>query len=206
MWKATRIKLHLNWEGNVMTSKHQIDTDEILAMCKRLSYKYPQHDMREDLRSEAMLSIYERLSVKPDEHPAYLYNLAREAMSDYVNLRNRTVVVPANKTTRAIAANRAVPRLTNYSNEGIIAVYDALQPTKEFDPDKSGHTVDCTEMYETKDFISKALKSLTEREADLIDKRYLKEMSQEDLATMYEVSQKTICSWEAKALKKMSKL
>ena len=189
-----------------MTNKQQLDTSEIMEMCKRLSYKYPQHELREDLISEAVVAVYNRLEVKLDEHPAYLYNLAREAMSDYVNLKNRTVMVPANKTTRAIAANRYVPRLTNYSKEGIDAVYDALQPTKELNPDKSGHTVDCTDRYETKDFLAKAMETLTEREAEVINMRYFKEMSQGDLATLYSVSQKTICSWEATALEKMSKV
>ena len=189
-----------------MESKHQLGTDEIMKMCNRLAYKYPQHAIRDDLKSEALLAIYERLEVNPEEHPAYLFNVAREAMSDFCNLKNRTVVVPANKTTRAVAANREVPRLTNYSDSGIDAIYDALQPTKGFDKDKSGKTEDCTGEYEARDFIDKGLDLLTEREKSIVHMRYYMDMSQLEVSESYSVSQKTVSLWEEVALKKLSEL
>ena len=189
-----------------MMNNQQLTTDEIVAMCKRLTYKYPQHQIRDDLQSEAVLAIYERLDTHPDTHPAHLYNLAREAMFDFVNLTNRVVAVPANKTTRAISSGRDIPKLSNYSNEGIKAVYEALQPTKEFDEDKHGASKDSTSLYEYQDFIAKALKLLTEREAAVIRARYFDDLSQEEMCDIYGVSQKTISVWESTALDKMSKL
>ncbi len=187
-------------------NEQKLTTDEIVAMCKRLSYRYPQRQLREDLQSEAILAIYGRLDTQPDTHPAHLYNLAREAMFDFVNLKERVVPVPANKTTRAIASGRDIPRLSNYSNEGLKAVYEALQPTKEFNADKHGAVQDSAALYEIRDFIERALKLLTEREVDIIKARYFGDLSQDNLCDIYGVSQKTISVWESTALTKMSKL
>jgi len=191
-----------------MTNEHQLTAQEVDKMCDRLKYKYPQYGKRDDLKSEAILAIYERLATHPDTHPAELYNIARLAMSDFINIKDRIVAVPVNPTTRAIA-NRRTPPKSSYTETGLGAIREALQPTTEYvecDKKPLAQTEDCTEDYETQDFVSKAMALLTTKESNVVNMRYFEDRTQEQVADFYGVSQKTVNGWEAKALAKMSKL
>ena len=189
-----------------MTVEHKLTTNEIVKMCDRLKYKYPQFGVREDLKSEAILAIYSRLSTHPDTHPAELYNVARLAMFDFVNLKDRTVVVPANPTTRSIASNQKVPKSSEYSMKGLLAVQEALQPTSEYGDKFEELTEDCSKFYEDKDFVGKAMKLLSEKEKDIVHMRYFEDKTQDQVADVYGVSQQAASLWEEAALLKMSKL
>tara|TARA_R110002167_G_scaffold72931_3_gene204688 strand:+ start:516 stop:1097 length:582 start_codon:yes stop_codon:yes gene_type:complete len=192
-------------------SKYPLTALEIDKMCDRLKYKYPQYGKRDDLKSEAIVAVYERLHSHPDSHPAELYNAARLAMSDFINLKDRVIALPVNPTSRAVAsqARQKVPKSSEYGDSGLAAMYDALQPTKEYIEGDSGNrtqTEDCTEGYEAREFIAKSMKLLTDKERELINMRYFQDKTQGHVADVYKVSQKTVHSWEAKALEKMSRL
>tara|TARA_B110000093_G_scaffold71523_1_gene77798 strand:- start:474 stop:1046 length:573 start_codon:yes stop_codon:yes gene_type:complete len=189
-------------------SKYPLTALEIDKMCDRLKYKYPQYGKRDDLKSEAIVAVYERLHSHPDSHPAELYNAARLAMSDFINLKDRVVALPVNPTSRAVAsqARQKVPKSSEYGEAGLVAMYNALQPSKEYLEGDDTQTEDCTEDYEAKDFVTKSMKLLTDKERELITMRYFQDKTQGHVADVYKVSQKTVCSWEATALKKMSKL
>lgn len=189
-----------------MINKHQLTTEEIDKMCDRLKYKYPQYGMREDLKSEAILAVYERLATHPDEHPAYLYNLAREAMFDFVNLKDRAVTLPANPSTRAVAGNRYVPKSSHHSKGGLLAIQSALRPTQEFEDSLALSVPDCTEVYEQKNLLEKCLGLLSEKERSVIKSRYLHGATQDDLADIYGVTRQAVSLWEEEALHKMSKI
>jgi RNA polymerase sigma factor (sigma-70 family) len=186
-----------------------LTTDEIDKMCDRLKFKYPQHDKREDIKSEAILAIYERLANHPDTHPAELYNIARLAMSDFINLKDRVVTLPVNPTTRSVATKQKIPKSSEYSANGISAMKESLQPSAEYVEDENinfGNTCDCTEAYEIKDFIDKSMKLLNNKEKELINMRYFAHKTQGEVAEIYQVSQKTVSLWEDTALEKMSQL
>ena len=187
-----------------MENKHKLTTDEIIKMCDRLKYKYPQHGMREDLKYEAILAVYNRLDTHPEEHPAYLYNLAREAMFDYANFKSRVVVVPANTTSRAVAGGRRIPKGSHYSKDGLLALQNALQPSLEYGDKIVETTEDCSKSYEDNDFITKGMKLLSERSSDIINLRYFEGKTQEEVADIYGVSHQSISLWEREALDKMS--
>tara|TARA_R110000803_G_scaffold126370_1_gene193835 strand:- start:2636 stop:3205 length:570 start_codon:yes stop_codon:yes gene_type:complete len=189
-----------------MTIEHQLTTAEIDKMCDRLKYKYPQYGKREDLKSEAILAIYERLATNPAEHPAYLYNLAREAMFDYVNLKDKVVTLPANPSTRAVAGHRIVPKSSHHSKDGLLAMQSALRPSQQFEDSLDLSVPDCTDDYEVKDLISKCLSSLSERSRKVIEMLYLKGLTQAEVAEIYGVSQQAVSLWEDEALDKMSGL
>ena len=186
--------------------KGRLSTDEIMIMCKKLAYKYPQLSMRDDLISEGILAIYERLDKHPDEYAAKLYNLAKTAMFNYINLKTKTLHVPVNETTRAVSAGRDIPKNSNYSQEGIEAIRNALQPSVEFNDEYVAPTESGAKGYEDKEFIKKGLNPLTDRERDIIKSRYYDNKTQEELATKYRVTQKTISIWESSALYKMKKV
>jgi len=184
--------------------KGRLSTDEIMIMCKKLAYKYHQVSMRDDLISEGILAVYERLDKDPEVHPSKLYNVARLAMFEYVNIKTKVLNIPVNQTTRAIAAGREhIPQYNTYSQEGVEDIRNALQPSVEFNDEYIAPAQSGSKGYEDKEFIENGLNLLTERERDVIKSRYYDNKTQEELATKYRVTQKTISIWESSALYKM---
>ena len=186
----------------------KLTTDEIVIMCKRLANKYHMYHMKNDLVSEGVLAIYERLAVNPDEYPAKLYNIARGAIYAYVNIKSRALAIPVNDTTMAVALGKVYNegeewRKSTYSDDGIDAIYDALQGSSEYNY-LDAQTEDCSEAYEVKETLDKAFELLSEKESEIIRLRYLQDTTQEEVANIYGVSQKTISKWETTALEKMS--
>tara|TARA_R110000744_G_scaffold101591_1_gene195840 strand:+ start:299 stop:862 length:564 start_codon:yes stop_codon:yes gene_type:complete len=186
-------------------SKYPLTALEIDKMCDRLKYKYPQFGKRDDLKSEAILAVYERLHSHPDSHPAELYNAARLAMSDFINLKDRAIPLPVNPTTRAVATKQKVPK-SAYAESGILAIEETLQPTTEYIEGEFANTKDCTEKYEFTEFVTKAMELLTSKERTLITMRYFKHKTQAEVSKIMGVTQQAIALQESSALSKMSKL
>ena len=65
---------------------------------------------------------------------------------------------------------------------------------------------DCTDLYETKDYIEKGMSLLTDKEKHIIKMRYYNDMTQDDLAIFYGVTRQAISIFESNALVKMSKV
>ena len=192
----------------VQTQK--LTTDEIVVMCKRLANKYHMYHMKNDLVSEGVLAIYERLAVKPDEYPAKLYNIARGAIYAYVNIKSRALAVPVNDTTMSVALGKVYNegeewRKSTYSDDGIDAIYDALEGSFEYN-NLDAQTEDCSEAYEVKETLNKAFDLLSEKESKIIRLRYFEDKTQEEVADIYGVSQQSIGNWEREALDKMAKV
>ena len=61
-------------------------------------------------------------------------------------------------------------------------------------------------MYEFRDYITKAMKLLNEREKKLINMRYFKDMTQLEVSLFYGITQPAVSLWETETLKKMTKL
>ena len=184
----------------------KLNTDEIVTMCEKLARKYRRPHMNDDLVSEGVLAVYERLDNTPDEYPASLYRRANKAMYDYINIKTKAVTIPSSRTADSLMTGNEYKGQT-HSEEGKRVLDEALRSTTvEFDEEFMCLVKDCTEKYERDEFISKSLKSLTNKEADIIDMRYFKDMTQDEVAVCYGVTQQSIALWEDKALSKMSKL
>ena len=184
----------------------KLTTDEIVTMCEKLASKYRQHHMRDDLIAEGVLAVYERLDTTPDDYPASLYRRANKAMYDYLNVKTKAVTIPTSRTADSLMTGNEYSGQT-HSVSGKKVLDDALRSTTvEFDEEFMSSVEDCTEKYERDDYLSKSLKNLTEKEAEIIDMRYFKEMTQDEVAVHYGVTQQSIALWEEKALIKMSKL
>tara|TARA_R110000787_G_C13364102_1_gene440286 strand:- start:11 stop:598 length:588 start_codon:yes stop_codon:yes gene_type:complete len=186
----------------------KLTTDEIVIMCKRLANKYHMYHMKDDLVSEGVLAIYERLVVNPEEYPAKLYNIAKGAIYAYVNIKSRALAIPVNDTTMAVALGKVYNegeewRKSTYSEGGIDTIYDALQGASEYNY-LNAQTEDCSEDYEVKDTLDKAFMLLSEKESKVIRLRYFKGKTQEEVADIYGVSQQAVGLWEREALGKMS--
>jgi len=184
----------------------KLTADEIVTMCEKLARKYRRPHLNEDLVSEGVLAVYERLGVSPDDYPASLYRHANTAMHSYINIRTKAVTIPATRDSEAISKGVEYES-GSYSKKGKEELAKALSAKSvSFEDSYSLSVDDCTKKYETHDFITKAFKTLDATEADLIRKRYLEEMIQEDVAKEYGISQQAIFKREVSALKKMSRL
>jgi RNA polymerase sigma factor (sigma-70 family) len=181
-----------------------MNTDEIVTMCEKLARKYRRPHMNDDLVSEGVLAVYERLADKPEEYPASLYRRANKAMYDYINIRSKAVAIPLTRSAEALSKGVEYSGQT-YSKDGLKTLADALSSTSEIFNDNLSLTVDdCTKQYEDKEFIKKRLLDLSPTEESLIKLRYFEDKSQSWLSKHFGVSQKTICVWEEVALDKMA--
>tara|TARA_R110002153_G_scaffold189774_1_gene342581 strand:+ start:142 stop:699 length:558 start_codon:yes stop_codon:yes gene_type:complete len=183
-----------------------LSENEILKMCKRLSYKYRRVDLRDDLISEGLLAIYERLEVNPDEYPASLYRHAHKAMHDYINRRSRVVHIPNTRTAESLSKGVEYKH-GSYSEKGKEELAKALSSKSvDFSESFSLSVRDCSQKYEIQDYIDKALDKLDDLDREIIHKRYFEGLSQPELADLYGVSQQSVSKRESAALHKMSRL
>ena len=181
-------------------------TEQIIEMCQKLASKYKHPHMREDLISEGILAVYERLAKEPEDYPASLYRRANKAMHDYINIRSKAVYIPTSRSATETSLGKEYNG-QNYSEVGKKALEEALFSTVvSFDEEFMTSVEDCSEEYERKDYIDKALKLLTKKERGIIEMRYFEDMTQQEICDFYGVSQKSISMWEKSALEKMSKL
>jgi RNA polymerase sigma factor (sigma-70 family) len=183
-----------------------MNTDEIVTMCEKLARKYKRSDMTDDLVSEGVLAVYERLEVKPDEYPASLYRRANKAMHDHINIKNKPVNIPRTRTAESVSKGVSYTS-GSYSQRGKKNLEAALNSVSvSSDEDYTLSTPDCAEKYEIADFLSKALGSLSAKERSVINCIYFLELSRVEVGKLKGVSQQAISEWEREALNKMSRL
>ena len=187
-----------------MTTTEQMTTDEIVSMCQKLARKYRRPHINDDLISEGVLAVYERLEVKPEEYPASLYRRANKAMYDYINIRAKAVTIPLTRSAEALSKGVEYSGQT-HSKDGLKTLADALSSTSEGFNDNLSLTVDdCTKQYEDKDFIDKCMLKLTLIEKNVIKLRYFDDKPQSWVSEHLGISQKTVSLWEDAALSKMA--
>jgi len=182
----------------------KLTTSEIVVMCQKLARKYRRPHMTDDLVSEGVLAVYERLEATPDEYPASLYRRANKAMYDYINVKSKAVTIPSSRTaTEAVLGNEYTGQ--NYSDQGKQVLDAALKSTTvEFDEEFMGAVEDCTVDYERKDFIEKGLHKLNHEEKQIIIMRYFRGQTQAEVAVFYGFSRQYLDRLEGNALHKMS--
>ena len=183
-----------------------MNTDEIIIMCEKLARKYRRPHMNDDLVSEGVLAVYERLETTPDEYPASLYRRANKAMYDYINVKTKAVTIPSSRTADSLMTGNEYSGQT-HSEEGKRVLDVALKSTTvEFDEEFMAIVEDCTASYERKDYIEKGLENLNAKESEVIKLRYFNEMTQGEVSVFYGVSRQAVSLWEDEALYKMSKV
>jgi DNA-directed RNA polymerase specialized sigma24 family protein len=145
-----------------------LDTKEIVIMCEKLANRYRRPHLRDDIISEGILAIYERLNVEPEEYPASLYRRANKAMYDYINIKSKAINIPTNAMAGQLSRGIEYDG-QNYSEEGKKNLSDAILSTVVgFDEEYMTAVQDCTDKYERQDYIDKAIRNLTERERQVI--------------------------------------
>lgn len=185
--------------------QHQMTTDEIVTMCEKLARKYRRPHMKDDMVSEGVLAVFERLETTPDEYPASLYRRANRAMWDFINVKNKAVTIPTSRSaTEVVLGNDYTGQ--NYSEGGKRVLDDALKSTTVEYEDFMGTVGDCTASYERKDYIGKGLERLNDKEKSVINLRYFEGMTQDEVSVFYGVRRQSVSLWEDDALYKMSKV
>jgi RNA polymerase sigma factor (sigma-70 family) len=184
----------------------KLSTDEIVVMCEKLSRKYNRPHMNDDLVSEGVLAVYERLEGTPDDYPASLYRRANKAMYDYINVKTKAITIPTSRAATEVALGNEYTG-QNYSEKGKKALGVAINSIAvSFDETYMTSIQDCTEVYEQQEYIKKAMRKLSDREEEVILMRYFQDMTQDEISLSKGVSQQSVAVWEETALLKMSKV
>ena len=132
--------------------------------------------------------------------------VANKSMHDYINIRSKPVYIPKTRTAESVSKGINYASST-YSEKGKKALEYALNSMSvPSDEDYTLSTQDCTLEYETKDFLNKALGSLSDKEREVINYIYFLELSRGEVGKLKGVSQQAISEWEREALEKMSRL
>jgi RNA polymerase sigma factor (sigma-70 family) len=184
----------------------KLSTDEIVVMCEKLARRYRRPHMNDDLVSEGVLAVYERLESTPDDYPASLYRRANKAMYDYINVKTKAITIPTSRAATEVALGNEYTG-QNYSEKGKKALGVAINSIAvSFDETYMTSIQDCTEVYEQQEYIKKAMRKLSDREEEVILMRYFQDMTQNEISLSKGVSQQSVAVWEETALLKMSKV
>lgn len=186
-----------------------MDTETIVTMCERLARKMGRPQHYDDLLSEGILKSLEVLHVTPDTHPANLYRAAKKRMHDYLHFDCHSLSVPASDAARAVARGNDPTDRGDYSKRGLEALKAAL--TTEvvgYEDDAQCSNSATPEQVlidkQTSQTLTELINEcLTEAEAEVIILRYFEGATQEEVADLFSLSQKSVSLREKKALKKL---
>ena len=74
--------------------------EQYMKLCKKLASKYKSPWWQDDLVSEGLVAIYSELAKNPNSKR--VGQVAKDAMWEFSNLRNKPVTVPSGRTPKAV--------------------------------------------------------------------------------------------------------
>ena len=178
--------------------------DEMMTMCEKLSYKYKNAQMREDLVQEGVLACLEILAEEDEPHPAKLYRAADKAMWDHLNFSGLPVHVPVDKASRALMRGSEVDKNQTYSETGVETLREAVTSVGiEYD-DASMSVSDHAETYEKVEYdayvASKVVTLLSGIDLDIIKLRYYEGLTAREVGEKLGISKQAVNKRETAAL------
>lgn len=186
-----------------------MNTEKVVTMCERLARRMGRPQHYDDLVSEGVLKSLELLHDTPNTHPANVYRAAKRRMHDYLNFDCHGLSLPASDAARTIARGNDTEGRDDYSERGLEALRSVLTVEPQEYEDELHCGKDATpEQLLIEKQTSHALtaiisKHLTEDEAEIIILRYFEEATQEEVANLFSLSQKSVSIREKKALRKI---
>ena len=184
-----------------------MEANEILTMCNKLSYKYKNSQMREDLVQEGVVAVYGILSEEPDAHPAKLYRAAERAMWDHLNFSGLPVSMPITPASRGAMMGSDSYSGQTYSESGEEALRDAVAYTSTEYDDTIMQTEDHAADYEKKEYeayvSAKLVTTLSGIDLEIIKLRYYHDMSQEEVGELIGMSKQAVSKRETAALERL---
>lgn len=177
---------------------------ELHKIVERLSYKYKNAQMREDLYQEGYMACLEVLGSKPNAHPAELHRAADKAMWDYMNLTNLPVSVPKSNASRDALKGGRLDASQSYSEEGAEALLEAVGSVSVEYEDNIMQVPDCSEEYERYErdalVATKLVTTLKGIPLEVIKLRYYQDLTQEEVGVQLGMSKQAVSKHETQAL------
>lgn len=174
--------------------------EEILRMCRSLARKYNDPQEYDDLVSEGVIKALGLVEEgKTDKN--LLYSHIKSAMNHYYNLSRSSVRVPRSGQAHTMGGEDNVDGWT------AVALQQALYgETVEYE-DYMSQTPSSEEIYERAEWLTHianlATTKLKKSEWDIIFMRYWKEMKQQEVAKVLQISQQALQKQEKMALSKL---
>lgn len=184
-----------------------MNTEEIMKMCDKLSYKYKTAQMRQDLVQEGILACLEVLAVEDNPHPAKLYRAADKAMWDYLNFSGLPVTMPITRASRSAMKGEELDDTQTYSDGGVEALREAVASTTVEYDDASMSVNDHAADYEKMEYeayvSSKIVTNLSGVDLEIIKLRYYQDLTQEEVGELLGLSKQAVSKRENAALERL---
>lgn len=196
---------------NVGGSKEEVFTDEqIQKLCHKLALRYRNREQYEDLVSEGILACLESRDLGRASNSDYV-GVARRAMNDYINIKLKSVSIPCTWASRsvsnAIASGKDIEKLSGVKGGTLGSLMAAMLNQTEWLNENLLFTADHAEKYEQQEYhehvLSVALKILSEEELEIINLRYLKGMTQNEVGDVLGFNKMWVSRHEKMALSKL---
>jgi len=187
-------------------------TADFSTLCKSLAKRYKNTQQFEDLVSEGVVACYEVLAQGKTE-PSDFVGAARRAMNNYTNVKNKAVSIPvsgnAYNVSHAMSLDKGVETMEGMSDGTLLSLVQAMANTTESAGDDTAFTVDHAELFEEKEYhayiMSVVKKTLSATEMKVIELRYFNDMTQDEVANIFNVDQSWVSRHESLSLSKLKK-
>lgn len=185
---------------------------DFTTLCKSLARRYRNTQQFDDLVSEGVLACYEALA-EGKTTPSDFTGAARKAMHNYINVKTKAVSIPtgwnAYAVSKAMSSETELEGVTGMSDGTLLSFVQAMSNLTESVTDDTAFTVDHATLFEEKEYqayvMSVAKETLSTEEMNIIQLRYFRDMTQDEVAEHMELSQKTVSRQEISALEKIKK-
>lgn len=182
-------------------------TADFTTLCKSLARRYRNTQQFDDLVSEGVLACYEALT-EGKTTPSDFTGAARRAMNDYINVKTKAVSIPLSHTSYtvsyAMSKDKEVASMNGVSEGTLFSLVQAMSNLTENVTDDTAFTVDHAVLFEEKEYqayvMSVAKETLSAEEMNIIQLRYFKDMTQDEVAEHMKSNQKTVSRQEISAL------
>lgn len=180
---------------------------EILKMCKSLAKRYKNYTEYEDLVSEGLLAIYERLDKEPYAQPARLYRVASTRMHDYLNIDTLPVTVPASDVARKLARDINADVESTWTPEAVEHLRLTLLGKRQSEEDIRLTCPSTEDLYiraeQEQGFLRGLQEQLNSDEQLLVYMRFNENLSQEECAEFWGKSRQWVTKQEKSILNKI---
>lgn len=188
------------------------DTD-FVSISKSLARRYKNTQQFDDLVSEGVLACYEAVAAGKTEHAEFV-GVARRAMNDYINVKTKAVYIPTGANAKAVSyamsSDEDVSSISGMTEGTLLSFLQAMNNTTESAGDDTSFTVDHADLFEEKEYqlyvLSVARKRLSATEWKVIEMRYLRGMTQDEVSNTFNTSKMWVSRLEKDALGKLRRI
>ena len=187
------------------------DTD-FVSISKSLARRYKNTQQFDDLVSEGVLACYEAVASGKTEVSDFV-GAARRAMNDYINVKTKAVYIPTGANAKAVSyamsSDDEVQSISGMTDGTLLSLLQAMSNTTESVEDDITFTLDHADLFEEKQYqlyvLSVARKTLSPTEWKVLEMRYLRDMTQDDVSNTFNTSKMWVSRLEKDALSKLRK-